>query len=571
MAGSIVFMAAYCFYVLVYLNEKIPVVYALFIAPLAIIMITSVYSLLLAGLNGKKFIREFLKLANLQAIFALLFLTPLLVKMNLPDPHNFLLRKLELMMGATYAVYVMILTGVFIREAVRSIDFAKLKEMQLFRYLAVLFFVFYFFISLWLNYANQPTGDEPAYLLMSHSIIYDRDLDLKNNFDNKDYLKFYNKNLQPQGTDIVRGTKIFSYHPVFFSVILAPFYFLGGRFGSVVFMNAAGASFIALLFLLLNGIIQDKKGSASAAALTGFTMPTIAFANNICTEYIIAVLVVLLYYLIKFKKEETLLISLLMAAIIWIHIRSLPIYAGLWLIFAYYKRKNIREIIKSAAIQFLSIAFFFTFNYFVLGSLLPSYSAGGGSNLQRFIPGNMFAGMLANFMDRQLGLFAYAPVFIFIVSGAIIMFLKHRKEFFEMIILFLPYFILITSWDDWGGGSSVSRYLMVVMFVFAACLAAVFKYLKNTAGLVLVRATAAISFFLSAVVIGVPWFRWDRPYGENGMMVMASKIIHFDLTMLFPSFKLGGNTVLLTLIWAAVIAAANYYIVSKNKFLFSGN
>lgn len=89
--------------------------------------------------------------------------------------------------------------------------------------LSFYFFCFYFFISLWFNYANQPTGDEPIYLLVSHSIIYDRDIDLKNNFQNKDYKNFYKGELQSRELEI--NGKEYSYHPVFYSFVILPFYF----------------------------------------------------------------------------------------------------------------------------------------------------------------------------------------------------------------------------------------------------------------------------------------------------------------------------------------------------------
>jgi hypothetical protein len=568
MAGSLVFLAAYIFYIWTFLHNKIPPVYPLYIAPLAVMLVTAAYGFLLAKLGKKRFIRDFLSLANLQAVFALLFLAPVFIKLNLPDPHNFLLRKFELLLGITYAVFVMATTGVFIKKALKFIDFGKIRNEQLFKYTAIFFLVFYFFISLWLSYANQPTGDEPSYLLVSHSIIYDRDLDLKNNFDNKDYLKFYFKELVPQGTDIKRGDKIFSYHPVLLSVILAPFYFIAGRFGVVLLINAAGAAATAVLFLLLSSMLQDKKAALAAAALTGLTMPAVSFANNISTEFIIAGLIMLSYYLIKYKREKTIVISLIMASMVWIHIRSLPVYAALCLLFAVYSRKKIPEILKFCAIQALSVMLFLAFNRLVLGSFLPSYAGNGGSNLQRFNPANMAAGMLAYFMDRQLGLFTYAPVYIFIIIGAIMLFLRHRKEFFEMLLLFAPYFVMITSWADWGGGSSSPRYFMQVIFIFSACMAAFFKYIRNAAGYIAVEATTAASLLVSAIVMCLPWFRWDRPYAENGMMVMASKILHFDLTRLFPSFKLGGHTAALTAMWLVAIALVNTYIFLKNREAF---
>ena len=91
-----------------------------------------------------------------------------------------------------------------------------LSEKTLFKYTAVFFFVFYFAISLWFNYANQPTGDEPSYLIVAHSIVHDRDIDLKNNYENGDYKAFYYRNLSPQATDITRKRQAVSLPPGIF-------------------------------------------------------------------------------------------------------------------------------------------------------------------------------------------------------------------------------------------------------------------------------------------------------------------------------------------------------------------
>jgi hypothetical protein len=42
-------------------------------------------------------------------------------------------------------------------------------------------FLLYLSVSLWINYAISTTGDEPHYLMITHSLLHDRDLDLKNN------------------------------------------------------------------------------------------------------------------------------------------------------------------------------------------------------------------------------------------------------------------------------------------------------------------------------------------------------------------------------------------------------
>jgi hypothetical protein len=49
------------------------------------------------------------------------------------------------------------------------------------------------------------SGDEPNYLLMSHSLLRDKDIDPANNFANKDYFHFYDKDSNPRLTLGING------------------------------------------------------------------------------------------------------------------------------------------------------------------------------------------------------------------------------------------------------------------------------------------------------------------------------------------------------------------------------
>ncbi|MDP3981489.1 MAG: hypothetical protein Q8Q33_08770, partial [Chlamydiota bacterium] len=39
----------------------------------------------------------------------------------------------------------------------------------------------------------EPSGDEPHYLIITQSLIQDQDLDLKNNYQNKDYKAYFKR------------------------------------------------------------------------------------------------------------------------------------------------------------------------------------------------------------------------------------------------------------------------------------------------------------------------------------------------------------------------------------------
>jgi hypothetical protein len=565
MAGSLVFAASYAFYIFVYLKSGAPVIYPLYLAPFVIIFFICVYSFMLSRLEGKSFFKVLTGLSNTAVVFALLFLTPVFTGMNLPDPHNFMQRKLEIMLGASYAFFIIILTAIFLKYAVKKINAGQLRIKDIFISIAVFFFTFYFGLSLWFNYANHPTGDEPAYMLTAHSIIFDRDLDLKNNYGNNDYKRFYEKELKPQTSDIVRGGKIFSYHPAMFSLLIAPFYFIAGRIGITILMNVLSALFVAMIFYFLYRVFEDKKTAVIIAAVTGLSMPVLAQSNAISGDIITGLFLVSEYVIVKYHRERVFVFSFLMAAAIWMHVKAIPVCACLSLLYVVYNRKEFKKIILFLSIQLANTAAFLIFNYLTYDVVISSYT-GPGQTVADLLSTNILKGAAAFFFDRQLGLFAYSPVFVLIISGFYYMIKTRRVELLESTLIVMPYFGLISMINNLGGGSSSPRYLVPILFYFSMLLSAALREIRSNIPKYIYLALVFYGLVLSAVICLIPWFRWDRPTGENNMLVILSKYSHINFTGIFPSFQLPGkNTVLLAVIWGIIAVLINIMFILKNS------
>ncbi len=72
-----------------------------------------------------------------------------------------------------------------------------------------------------------PTGDEPYYLLATHSLIHDRDFNLENNFENKDYWHYYPGELYPRHESKTKIAGLYSKHSLGVSLLILPAYALG--------------------------------------------------------------------------------------------------------------------------------------------------------------------------------------------------------------------------------------------------------------------------------------------------------------------------------------------------------
>src|SRR3989304_2526209 len=76
----------------------------------------------------------------------------------------------------------------------------------------------------WMVRVWQRTGDEPHYLLAAHSLAFDGDLDLANNYARRDYLSFYgDANLTPHTRPGPNGQAVLT-HNLGLSFLIAPAY-----------------------------------------------------------------------------------------------------------------------------------------------------------------------------------------------------------------------------------------------------------------------------------------------------------------------------------------------------------
>ena len=261
-AANVIFAVGFIFYFWFsgLLPEGQRVYYAL---PFLAYFFLGIFSALSSYVSGDKFKKLFLSHSVSLFAFVILFMAPAAVKTAFPEPHNFTERKLELVLGVSYAVFIIINTVITLK--------AVLKNEKGYKNPAVIFallFTVFAGASVWMNHANRPAGDEPIYLLTSHSLIYDFDLDLKNNYENRDYSRFYKGELVPQEKET--GGKLISFHPVMISFLMTPFYLAGGRAGAVLFINLLAALAGALIWMILVKSGHDEKTASIAAFITCF-------------------------------------------------------------------------------------------------------------------------------------------------------------------------------------------------------------------------------------------------------------------------------------------------------------
>ena len=102
------------------------------------------------------------------------------------------------------------------------------------------------------------------------------------------------------------------------------------------------------------------------------------------------------------------------------------------------------------------------YNHALTGSILPdaTFRAVGRTS---FEPGNVLSGFLGLFLDRENGLFIYAPIHALALAGLGRLAFRHREIRFYLAVVVLSYVFVIASFPHWPGAvSSVARYILSV-------------------------------------------------------------------------------------------------------------
>ncbi len=293
----------------------------------------------------------------------------------------------------------------------------------------------------------RATGDEPHYLLAAHSLVYDADLDLSNNYAQMDYLNFYfSRDIAPQVRLNRAGRQILNHYPglVF---LIAPAYAAAGRFGVLFFQAVMGGLLASLTFKLAHFISGNTPAALLATGVAALVPPLLMYPYLVYPELVAALLTTLILYLAISRDQAglgpMLTVFVALAMLPWLNRRFIPVALTLALLIAWsWRRRGSWQGLFTAAgtgapaVVIGSVAGIIWFNSQLTAPLradiaaAPSYA----DFWLRFFRG---AGWL---VDQQRGLFIFAPVYILTLWGlpALVRHSwRHRARHWTILLPFL--------------------------------------------------------------------------------------------------------------------------------------
>ena len=385
-----------------------------------------------------------------------------------------------------------------------------------------------FSLAAWLASPSIPGGDEPHYLVITQSLLYDHDLQIENNHRRGDYHAYFAGDLAPDVIARGRNGEIYSIHAPGLPALVLPAFAIGGYRGVVIFLILAASAACALAWWLA----WRSTGSAAAAwfgwASVALSAPFLVESYTVYPDGLGAGVVLTGFWALlragweadgvgqplplrglgATRQEQTprgggsvwvwAAHGLALALLPWMHTRFSVLAATLGgLVLVRLARapnplpKAIAFLIPPAA-SAVAWMFFFAIVY---GTPDPSAPYGGRvDNAFAFLP-NGLGGL---FFDQGFGLLATAPVLAIGLTG----FARTRRLGLEWIVVASPYLLAVTTFAMWWAGmSGPARFAVPLVLPLAIPAACAWHAARSRGTRALMFGALAVSVWLSAVMV----------------------------------------------------------------------
>lgn len=385
-------------------------------------------------------------------------------------------------------------------------------------------------------------GDEPYYLLVTESVVRDRDLDLKNQYRDLARSETRRTNLEPQlGDPVGPQGQQFSRTEPFLSLLLAPGYLALGLPGALATMAILGGLLVRSTMKLFEEQGVPRSIANACYGFFAFGPPVLFYATRIWPEVPAALFFVESLRAMEMRRPWRFIIAVL--ALSLLKVRFIPIAVLLVVVFAIRLRPRWQTVAIAAGVLLLPFlgAFAVTggfLNVHELWELRPQ-------SLDLYLRG--FFGLL---LDAQTGILFQAPFYIVGVL-ALTLWREVPPAARNGLLGSLLYLLLLFPRVEWHGGwSPPIRYLVVLLPALALAAPVLLKRTSPSLLTLLSIATGALTIH----GIAFPWRLFHIANGESVLGEALSLRWQADFSRMLPSF-IRPNL-------AAIIAAVLFVVLA---------
>ncbi len=522
-------------------------------------------------------------------------LSPLLLRFYLTSDD--LRIRLNLFAGFMVASFILIKLFQWNKQG-RMKDFrerliSQFEELSLKKKLLALFLVAFivYHLGAWclVSQGFAYAGDEPYYLLTTHSLYQDGDINLAKNYDNQDYFHFYPKELYPKlrlrayarfgrkGTDYV-----WPINQPGISVLILPHYWLSQFFHgrTLIYILKVSLSIWAVLlglqvYLFARETWKNEKGSLLLWFLYSFSAPVLFYAIHLYPELPIALFSLYVFRKVRSDKPLSLLhyffLGFLLAAFPWFGLKFSMILWPLILVSLYFlftRHKARLRLLGFLAFPVLSIVLFAIYTRELYGTFYPMAIYEGVLTTEKIEAFKEMAAkipvmlridsFLDYFLDQRDGLLLYSPIYFFFFLGMIEAFRKSKKDFLALLFISLPYLLNYAFFSHRQGHSPQGRVLSNISWIGAIFIGYFIVHNRKKIYSLLFGISALAGLVIAILLLQNPSFLYQPTthqftFRGSELFIYLSSL-QFYLPSLLPSFiKVDNLGYIPNYVWLAII------------------
>lgn len=404
--------------------------------------------------------------------------------------------------------------------------------------------VVYLAILPWATERRPPNGDEPYYLLVAHSLAYDFDADLANNYAAGDSRQFVGRALEPQPGDPVGSEgQIYSRHNLMLPLLLAPAYRLAGARGTEVAMALLTAALAWWTLRLGRHYVRERPGEATLVWwLLAVFSPLLLYSHQIWVEVPAALACVVsldhlreLRYDRRWTPRRWLGMGLPLVFLPLLKIRFLLLAVPLLALAWWHGGRPRKPLIAMGLVLAAVTAGILVHNTLVYGNPLKIHSTAELGLLST--PLSAYAdGGFGLLFDGAFGLVASFPIWLLLVPGLVAAARRLRPLLFDSAVVSFPYLLVVASRREWyGGWSPPFRYALVGLPALALALVPLLAARRRWGARVLLGALGALTLALTLVWLIEPGWTYNFADGRTLLLDRLEAATHLDLGRLVPS------------------------------------
>jgi hypothetical protein len=403
----------------------------------------------------------------------------------------------------------------------------------------------YLAILPWSARHRQPDGDEPFYLLVTHSLAYDFDADLTNNYARQDWRRFMDRPIEPQPGD-PRGPhgEQYSRHNELLPLALAPAYRLGGKMGALATMAAFAALLAWMTLRLARHYFADYPGEALAAyGLAAFAPPLLLYSYQVWVEVPAAILAVAALDRIltldgqrAWSRKEWLGLGVPVLLLPVLKLRFILVAGPLLLMGWWHAGRPRRPVFILAGLLAAVAGGMLIYNQAVYSNPLKIHTW-QEVDPHRYSPVSYLKGGFGLFFDAAYGLFGCAPIWLLLLPALVLLAAWRSRLLLHLAALSLPYLVIVAPRVEWyGGWSPPFRYALIALPLLAVALVPLLaRRCERPGAWALLGGLGALTLVLTLVWVAVPGWTYNFADGRTYALDALSGRLGLDLARFFPS------------------------------------